>query len=47
MGIVNAVMTPQGQEDQHAQEDVADPVNLYADRSAYFPEWLGRWPASL
>ena len=34
-------------EDQYPPEEVANPVTLYTDRSAYFPEWLGRWPASL
>lgn len=44
---MNADITPQGPDEQNSREDVASPVTLYVDRSAYFPEWLGRWPASL
>jgi hypothetical protein len=48
MAAVNTAIGLLGpDEEQHPQSDVASPVILYADRSAYFPEWLGRWPASL
>jgi hypothetical protein len=47
MGSMNALITPQGPGEQHPPENVTSPVTVYVDRSAYFPEWLGRWPASL